>query len=195
MLGWVKREWGSCFWDGDKRDILQRRILKGSVVFLLSQGMIQSRWDEVEIRQSQLSILFHLWPPKYKKSSCGCRQLGLKGYCSVIHRCFGPHLPCLHKVIAPPPRLQVHLIPGKLVRNHPQCFKHYLKPFFFPNRLVLDRTGLRVHLHGQNWGEDEARIWGSWVCGIPGQLRNNTSDCNLDLIWGCCILISLTLLR
>lgn len=138
---------------------------------------------------------FHLWPPKYKKSSCGCKQLGLKGYCSVIQRCFGPHLPCLQKVIAPPPRWQVHLIPGKLVRNHPQCFKHYPKPFFFPNQLVLDRTGLRVHLHGQNWGEDEARIWRSWVCGIPGQLRNNMSDCNLDLIWGCCILTSLTLLR
>lgn len=119
------------------------------------------RWKSDSL---QLSILFHLWPPKYKKSSYGCKQLGLKGYCSVIQRCFGAHLPCLQKVIAPTPRLQVHLIPGKLVRNHPQCFKRYLKPFFFPNQLVLDRTGLRVHLHGRTWwgwGKD-LRVLGLW---------------------------------
>lgn len=39
---------------GTERDILQRRVLKDSVAFLLSQGMIQSRWDAegVEIRGS-----------------------------------------------------------------------------------------------------------------------------------------------
>lgn len=148
------------------------------------------RWKSDSL---QLSILFHLWPPKYKKSSYGCKQLGLKGYCSVIQRCFGPHLPCLQKVIAPTPRLQVHLIPGKLVRNHPQCFKRYLKPFFFPNQLVLDRTGLRVHLHGRT--EVRMRQGFEGLGSVVSQVNCATTCLTATWIWGCCILTSLTLLR
>lgn len=172
-LGWVKLEWGSCFWDGDERDILQRRILKDSVILLLSQGMVHSRRDEGGSgNQSQLSTLFHLWSPKYKKWSCGCRQFGLKGYCSVVHRCFGPH-PCLHQVIATPQHLQVHLIPHILLSEITCSVLNIIwNLYFFLNHLILDRAGLRDHLHGRN----EMRMRQGSKLGsvtILGQLCNN----------------------
>ena len=60
MLERVKLEWETCFWGGDKKDILQRRPLKDSVVFLKSQGVIQSRWDG-EGGGSETNLIYQLF--------------------------------------------------------------------------------------------------------------------------------------